>query len=60
MDDYVKVTHKKTKKLNVVKLLDDGKMSPDISQYDFVQDGDLNKSLKHYVSQTHSSRLSLN
>lgn len=27
----------------------DGAMNPEVSEVDFVQDGDLNKSLKHYV-----------
>lgn len=47
MDDYVKVIVKKTGKLDLFKMA-----SPDVaarmSDVDFVQDGDLNKSLPHY------------
>lgn len=49
MDDYAKVIHKKTGKTNVIKFMINGQMNPDISSYEFVQDGDLNKSLQHYV-----------
>lgn len=48
MDDYAKATHKKTGRFNLMKIMVDGQMNPEMSSYDFVQDGDLNKSLKHY------------
>ncbi|CAD7078483.1 unnamed protein product [Hermetia illucens] len=48
LDDYAKVTYKKTGRLNVIKFMIDGAMNPEVSEVDFVQDGDLNKSLKHY------------
>lgn len=48
MDDYVKARFKKSKKLTVLKLMDDSGMNPLMSSVDFVQDGDLNKSLKHF------------
>ena len=53
MDDYAKATHKKTGKLTILKMMTaSGQMNPEISSYDFVQDGDLNKSLEHYVRTT--------
>lgn len=48
MDDYAKATHKKTGRFNLLKFMVDGQMNTEMSSYDFVQDGDLNKSLKHY------------
>jgi len=51
MDDYAKVMHKKTGKVGVIKMMVDDGLNPDISSYDFVQDGDLNKSLEHYCLQ---------
>lgn len=50
MDDYAKVKYKTTGRLAVMKFMVNGGMNPDVSNVDFVQDGDLNKSLKHYVS----------
>lgn len=50
MEDYLKATYKKTGKLTLMKIMVDGKMNPESSLVDFVQDGDLNKSLGHYVS----------
>lgn len=51
MDDYAKARVKETRKLTVLKMiLDDGTMNPDMSIVDFVHDGDLNKSLEHFVS----------
>lgn len=50
MDDYLRATHKKTGKFMLMKIMIDGKMNPESSNVDFVQDGDLNKSLGHYVS----------
>lgn len=51
MDDYAKARYKDTKELTILKFIDDnGKMNPDISKVDFIQDGDLNKSLQHFVS----------
>ncbi|XP_037953162.1 protein seele [Teleopsis dalmanni] len=48
MDDYVKATYKSNGRLTVLKMIIDGKMNPETSNVDFVQDGDLNKSLKHF------------
>lgn len=51
MDDYAKARYKDTQELTILKFIDDnGKMNPDISEVDFIQDGDLNKSLQHFVS----------
>lgn len=51
MDDYAKARYKTTRKLLVLKMItDDGSMNPLMSSVDFVQDGDLNKSLEHFVS----------
>lgn len=51
MDDYAKARYKDTKELTILKFIDDnGKMNPEISAVDFIQDGDLNKSLQHFVS----------
>lgn len=51
MDDYAKARHKATRKLLVLKMVtDEGTMNPLMSSVDFVQDGDLNKSLQHFVS----------
>lgn len=51
MDDYAKARYKSNGRLTVMKLTSpDGGMNPDMSSVDFIQDGDLNKSLKHYVS----------
>jgi protein canopy 1/2 len=48
MDDYAKALHKKTGKLVVLKMMTETGMNPLMSEVDFVQDQDLNKSLKHY------------
>lgn len=48
MDDYAKALHKRTGQLTVLKMMTDGGMNPLMSEVDFVQDQDLNKSLKHY------------
>lgn len=50
MEDYVRATHKKTGKFMLMKIIVDGKMNPESSNVDFIQDEDLNKSLSHYVS----------
>lgn len=51
MEDYAKARYKDTQELTILKFIDDnGKMNPDISAVDFIQDGDLNKSLKSFVS----------
>lgn len=51
MDDYAKARYKKSKQLTVLKLsTESGSMNPEMSAVDFIQDGDLNKSLKHFVS----------
>lgn len=48
LEDYAKVTYKKDGRLGVLKFAVDGALHPDISEVNFVEDGDLNKSLKHY------------
>lgn len=50
MEDYVKATYKSNGKFTLLKMIVDDKMNPESSLVDFVQDGDLNKSLGHYVS----------
>lgn len=48
MDDYLKATYKSNGKFTLLKMIVDGKMNPESSLVDFVQDGDLNKSLGHF------------
>lgn len=48
MDDYAKAKYKKTGELTVLKMMTEQGMNPLMSEVDFVQDQDLNKSLKHY------------
>lgn len=48
MDDYAKAKYKTSGKLTVLKMFTDEGMNPLMSEVDFVQDQDLNKSLKHY------------
>jgi len=48
LDDYAKVKHKRDGRLDVLKMLTEHGMNPMMSEVDFVQDQDLNKSLKHY------------
>lgn len=51
MDDYARAVYKDSGRFVILKLMSEtGGMNPDLSRVDFVQDGDLNKSLKHYVS----------
>ena len=51
MDDYAKARYKSSGKLTLLKMTTpDGGMNPEMSSVDFIQDGDLNKSLKHFVS----------
>lgn len=50
MDDYVRAKKKSNGQLTVMKLVINGAMNPESSSVDFVQDDDLNKSLKYYVS----------
>lgn len=50
MDDYAKARFKKDGKFTILKFVTEEGMNPLVSEVDFVQDGDLNKSLKHYVS----------
>lgn len=51
MNDYVRATRKSDNRLTLINLMSSsGAMNPEISQVDIVQDGDLNKSLQHYVS----------
>lgn len=52
MDDYAKARFKSNGTTTVLKLTTPGGgMNPDMSAVDFIQDGDLNKSLKHFVSE---------
>lgn len=48
MDDYAKAKYKTTGELTVLKMMTETGMNPLMSEVDFVQDQDLNKSLKHY------------
>ncbi|XP_055702794.1 protein seele [Phlebotomus papatasi] len=48
MDDYAKARFKKDGKFTILKFVTEEGMNPLVSEVDFVQDGDLNKSLKHY------------
>lgn len=51
MDDYAKARIKTTRELIILKMTSEtGGMNPMMSEVDFVQDGDLNKSLEHFVS----------
>ena len=48
MDDYAKAKYKTDGRLTVLKMMTETGMNPLMSEVDFVQDQDLNKSLKHY------------
>lgn len=48
MDDYLKATYKSNGKFALLKMIVNGQMNPESSLVDFVQDGDLNKSLGHF------------
>lgn len=48
MDDYAKAKMKSDESLVVLKMMTATGMNPLMSEVDFVQDQDLNKSLKHY------------
>ena len=48
MDDYAKAKYKTNGKLTVLKMMTESGMNPEMSLVDFVQDNDLNKSLKHF------------
>lgn len=52
MADYVRATKKSNNQLTILKLVSDSGMNPLMSKVDVIQDGDLNKSLEHYVSIT--------
>ncbi|XP_052867029.1 protein seele [Anopheles cruzii] len=47
MDDYAKARYKKTGRPVVLKMMTEGGMNPEMSNVNFVQEGDLNKTLKH-------------
>lgn len=47
MDDYAKARFKKNGRPLVLKMMTETGMNPLMSEVDFVQEGDLNKSLKH-------------
>lgn len=48
MEDYLKATYKSNGKFTLLKMIVDGQMNSESSLVDFVQDGDLNKSLGHF------------
>lgn len=48
MDDYAKAKMKKDGSLIILKMMTETGMNPLMSEVDFVQDQDMNKSLKHY------------
>lgn len=51
--DYVRATRKSDNQLMIFNLMSpSGGMNPMMSEVDIIQDGDLNKSLQHYVSVT--------
>jgi len=51
MNDYVRANKKSNNHLILINLMSPlGAMNPEINQVDIIQDGDLNKSLPHYVS----------
>lgn len=50
MDDYVRATWKENGTLMLIKLITETGMNPLMSEVDIIQDDDLNKSLKFYVS----------
>ena len=51
MDDYIRATYKTSGELTLLRLIGpDGQMNPDLNCVDIVQDSELNKSLKFYVS----------
>ena len=57
MDDYVRATYKSSGELTLLRLIGtDGQMNPDLNHVDIVQDSDLNKSLKFYVSWSDGAR----
>lgn len=50
LDDYAKAKFKSNGTTTIMKLTTpEGAMNPDMGLVDFIQDGDLNKSLKHFV-----------
>lgn len=51
MDDYVRATHKENGTLLILNLITDTGLNPLMSEVDVIQDDDLNKSLKYYVSE---------
>lgn len=54
MSDYVRATYKSNGRLTILNLVTpSGGMNPEMSKVDIIQDGDLNKSLKFYVSNTY-------
>lgn len=51
MSDYVRATYKSNGQLTILNLMSpSGSMNPEMSKVDIIQDGDMNKSLKYYVS----------
>ncbi|XP_037716948.1 protein seele [Drosophila subpulchrella] len=51
MEDYLKATYKSNGKFTLLKMIVNGQMNPESSLVDFVQDGDLNKSLGHFCNE---------
>lgn len=50
MDDYVRATWKTNGSLTILNLITEAGLNPLMSEVDVIQDDDLNKSLKFYVS----------
>lgn len=54
LDGHGRAWYKDTEQLTIIKFIqDNGQMHPDMSEVEFVQDGDLNKSLTHFVRKKH-------
>lgn len=49
-DDYGKAKWKANNTLTIISMIKNGEMNPDISEVNLVQDDDLNRTLKYYVS----------
>lgn len=46
--DYAQARHKETNKIEVIKLVEDGKMNPRFGEYEMIQDPELNKGVQYH------------